>query len=746
MPKQKKPPDDDPGLPNKKPKVKAADIDALIKKELGILKEAYGDSFPFIDWTDKQTKRYFAVEAGLLQSDDDPTKSGCFSRSFLRMKLSEHVDTEILKQCNHNLLIQKCEELGILQKGEAEPAYSTRTLKCYLWTILDRRHGTLRLKLKEYAAVCSEIAIRGSIIANLVFGYAIRENRMKEMFDLIQSVDTVRYMILPEFFKRAALPSIVTDVLSEYSQAILQVPAWEHVMSRSGWDNGLKYIAGKYLTCLRNHILVHSAKRCRTRLSKVCDDPKAAIRCFFDYTEARADTLSLDDRDYVDQLRGFFGGNLGELKVPDSLTWDMLQLHVLLLQNGTKASALPVVSWTRGHHRACERVFGHLCAAIQQPQLSFQTVFGDISARLRQTRRIKRKKQRSRMRGRAHAPKRKSIRYSWLRLRGGSEVGTIETDGCAVSVTLRTPIPPRMTPPEEKLTAKEYVLRQQSAFRKEIHEMGEENVCGGIDLGRANFYSISFKHKKSGEDGVRIPNIQFTRPEWLRMIGERQRRQFLKEKYSTPEIKSFLRDVSNTRKKTVDGFLLYARSVKEHRRTLITKFLWDDEMCLKRMYWFRKRRSAMHHLVNRIFDHVGRRVGKQVPLALGSGNGSFGGGACKGERSSVPLKEMMQTIRGSFARMRRSGAYSSVLDEYNTTKMCCEHHQETSKHYSKGRRGKLKKRANRNVRCCAHCVRGNNSRGFVDRDGNAGKNHLLILECILSERDRPDYLSRPRAP
>lgn len=153
----------------------------------------------------------------------------------------------------------------------------------------------------------------------------------------------------------------------------------------------------------------------------------------------------------------------------------------------------------------------------------------------------------------------------------------------------------------------------------------------------------------------------------------------------------------------------------------------------------------MHRVCNRIFDHVAKRVGKDVPVFLGSGNGSFGGGARKGERGgSVPVKEMLKFLRSSFKRLGRRGMLYSNVDEYMTTQMCCVHHILTDKYHSKNRHGRRKKYPNANVRSCAQCVQKCNIRGFVDRDGNAALNILSVTVCILRKLKRPVYLQRPK--
>jgi hypothetical protein len=722
---------------------RSEDIDALIEENLPRLQQRYGSDNRVINWSAKQVRYHFAIRDGLLQESD--VKTDRLSKDWLIMMLSDHVEGEFWKTWHLNTMLDEALKLNIISEEQYESSWSgiVRCVKCYLWTLIGREYGLARKKMKEYASVCSEVMIRGSILANLMATFAIRENRVDEMFAVLKK-DKIRQVMLPEFFAPEKRERLVNDVLEQCADCILPCPRWERVMSRSGWDNALKYLSNKYLTAVACHVYVHITARCKKYIDATCDQKDACKALFFQGKTEH--NLSSQDLDRVQRLRSFIGAATGALKQPEKLTSKLFELHILLLTSdvkGIKGSVMPVSSWSRSYHRACARVFNELMKSVSCG-MRFEEAFSPsmVECKLRDSRKKKRKSVRSRMKGRAFSQKRKNVQRSFYRMKNGRRVSSIETDGYGVSLVVNIPIDAKIMEEKEEDVAKR--MQKQTESFLNAYKNSDSCVLAGNDLGRRNFYTISFSTPQVTPD---IPNLQFARSEWLRMIRDNDRKRFYKMKDDTPCVREFLTESSSTSKKTADfdEFKQYARTICRYRHVLKTHFILDDARCGMAMVCFRRRRSAMHRLTNRIFRHVWKHGHRETRFVLGSGTGSFGGGAVKGEKGSVPVKEMLRYMVASFKRLGQPGRLWKHLDEFYTTKMCYKHGIPTKDHHQKNCRGHTKKWKNINVRRCAKCASEKNELGLIDRDGNAAQNILLVLKTLLEEgaKARPEHLRRP---
>jgi hypothetical protein len=172
--------------------------------------------------------------------------------------------------------------------------------------------------------------------------------------------------------------------------------------------------------------------------------------------------------------------------------------------------------------------------------------------------------------------------------------------------------------------------------------------------------------------------------------------------------------------------------VTEGFQVLREEFLEADIRCGMKMVFWRKRKSAMHRLVNGVLCNGER----EVPLVMLQGNGSFGCGG-RGE-VSVPVKEFVRQLKQGHRRLGRAGVVVTG-DEWGTTKMCYGCEEELQKVYTAEGREDLSIR-----RCVAGCCRNNDNVPMVrDRDWNAACNIFLLFACMLRGLSRPGYLCRP---
>lgn len=297
-----------------KPVRTTVEVKEIIAQRLSELREAYRDSYRCIDWDDNYTRMHFASEAGWITASEKALFMKHISDAWLRMRLSEHIpDVEELRTYNRNLLLEQAVTYQIIPREEADRSLlcSMTTVKCYLWTLIDDR--AVSSVLREYASICSQITIRGSIIANLVALELYRTDQLAELFSLVKNALSIRQLLLPEYFathKNVGASPLVSEIVQRYAESIPPVPNWEQCMSRSGWDNALKYIANKFQSAVSRHVRIHLIARCKKYLSAVCNDTNSAKGCF---CQGTLDRLDADDLKKVSWLRSFFGNKNGEL-------------------------------------------------------------------------------------------------------------------------------------------------------------------------------------------------------------------------------------------------------------------------------------------------------------------------------------------------------------------------------------------------------------------------------------------------
>ena len=727
---------------------KASSVRAFVDQHVPRLKEQYSNAHRIIKWSDPQVRRHFAVRDGLIEASE---LQFSVSKEWLIMVLSDHLEGDFWKTMNFNCMLERAVELCLISESDKQDAWTSKktVAKCYLWTLVDSQQATLRAKLKEYAVVCSELMIRGSLLANMVATYAIEHGRTDELFALMaKERDCIGQLLLPELLAEDKRAPLVRDVMNVCRDDMLPCPQWEQVMGRAGWDNAIKFLCTKYGSAVARHVYVHMAARCSKYMDTFCTSPASCKALFFQgRTE---DTIDDQDAHIVARLRAYFGTSTGEWTAPKTLTRQLFDLHILFLTSDIKkvsGSILPVSKWTRAYHRIDDRIFENLAKAAKV-DVAFDDIFGNsiVRQKLKESRKKKRNAVRKRLKGRAKKSHRRRVQRSAYKFHAESFISSVETDGVGASLVVKTPMQARtMHAFDDSAGAKaREAQRALASFCKEYGTEWESLILAGIDWGRRNFYTIKFRTPAGVEST--IPDLQFTRAQWLRTIRDSDRKRFYKDKDAVPCVRQFLTAVSGTSKKdaTFAGFREYARTVCNHRDTLQAHFLQDDDRCRMAMKCFRRRRAAMHDLCNRVFRHVWKHVPKCTPLVMGGGSGSFGGRGGRGE-VSVPVKEMIRYMEASLERLGQRGRLWKRLDEFYTTKMCFEHQSKSEDHHQKNRRGHAKKRTNINVRCCPHCATDDNKLGLIDRDGNAAANILLLLETLLRDgpNARPRYLRRP---
>lgn len=754
------------------------DLKKLVEDQLEKLIQKYSSEFPqeypseYIDWNDGYTRNWFAVKEGWIRENEVSQLLGrTYSNSWLRMRISQFTnDDDVVNQStkatfSRQWMLDKLFEKGVLTEEDVLQQSSTdkKTFKAYLWTLVE--DDRIRKAFRQYSIVCSEIMIRGSIIANIVANVVTPE----ELFQLSSTRENMRQLILPEFFqehKSMSIHPLVKDVLSRFSHAIPPEPEWRKQIDRRGWDNALKYIAGKYLTAFKNHVCVHLLRRCRQYIGNVCKDPDAAKEVFMNGFGIRE--LSEGDSIIVRDLRARIGKKTdnGELATPKTMSKQHLELHTMFLtsqkesdKEKDKGSVMPLVSLTRGYHCVDARIFESITKMFDDTSLDFNDVFGgnheEWNRRLRKTRNIKRKKQRKRGGHRRGAWKR--INHKYFKLDSGrpTRVASIETDGYGVSVCLQTPKKAyvfiqrekELTDPEKREFAKKKRNEQIEKLRKLFAE--KRVVLRGTDLGRRNLHTCAIMELEAGQlpdlDNVSSWQMQrsdFSREQWSRSIGAEKRKKFFAERDARPEVKKMLTALAHQRSRCaqLDVFCSYASTLKSHWDVVRTEYLEEDSRCGMRMFFWRRRRSTMDKMVNRMILPGDR----DAYLIIHSGNASFGSGG-KGE-ISVPVKQFHMETKKGFRRLNRPGEII-IADEYLTSQGCFDCRSRLSKVFKEGEtREDGRPVENLDIKRCDHDCRLNPNVSVIkDRDYNAARNILLLLVWILYGREgRPDYLARPK--
>ena len=721
------------------------EVDAIIERHSSRLQSKYANAFPVIDWSDKSVQRFFAVRDGLI--DHSKNLFGrTLSKALLAMHLSAHIhDGRDWRHCDYNWMLQEALDRDIITEEEFQSSFAGKftTIKAYLWSVVPNKAVTSFLR--NYACVCSQLMLRGSVFANLVATFAASHHRTDELFSVIKSKAKTRQLLLPEFFTSASDTSkLVKEAFLVFKDELPPCPDYLGVMSRSGWDNGLKFIASKYQSAIVRHVTVHLERRIRRLLETECTDPSASKEMFFQGTVDAE--MTLDDRKKVDDLRKEFKLRRGEKwSAPMSLTKSVWSLHIRLMGYGSKGltgSLVPFSSWSRSYHRCDSRVFDNL---MKQSKLNvrFDDFFdpGVVTTQLRATRKRRRHAKRKSLKGKGRRKQYCRINSNVFKFKKGARISSIETDGCGLSMLISTPMEIRdcsiITKPSKKTWS-----QKTSEFFGSLQKDADSFCVAAVDLGRRQPAVIAFKPPK---DSKKIPLFRITKADYLRRSKANIRREFYKREDNIPEARVALSAISNCKKKTAnsDDVVMYARVLKAHWRAVENQFIQNDRRCLQAMANFRNKRSAIHYMANGVLQHLRRHhISRNVPLILATGDGSFGGGCVKGEQGgNVPVKEFRKHLGLLFARSRQRGHFWGNIDEFRTTKMCCKHHVVTVDHHCK-RHGHRIWKTNNNVRRCAACANDKNVLGLIDRDINGATNILLVVEWLLKDGSRPEFLQR----
>ena len=597
-------------------------------------------------------------------------------------------------------------------------------IPCYMHTqILDLRVR----ELLDWYAVCYS---RGSFIANLLaiqqqpdsIPLRIPLQPFCAMPTFLNDVMILKRCFLPERWLEKGLdidPGI--QLLLEQNMDLLQpyLPNYKENLCDTGWDNALNHMAEIYMGAIKVQTLTHLERRLRTYFEEhyACNQDTNKKSLVFVLSNPSYPTTGVHNDDFgiIMSIRGSFGVGHSNwlssgLKELTGYTWSLHHWLVHRLSGSQRAtSILPVSTINRKYayldYKVCnsllpmklkkpllQQTSDHVGSELQKILGLTREMFNRRASGARKNKRRKgRTKKKWRDRGRGSLPEHAIMTY-------------IETDG--VGLRLHFEKPPKRPIP------------------KEVFVVGKDAVRAGADTGRAKMIT------STDTEGTTLimGRTGFYRAQHHKQLLAWERGRMAGTAWGTA-----LAAVAGAGgfKNADMGVWLRTLDVQGENMAVLLEEQMSIDRARQRMFRFRKKKSWMDQKMKKWLEPAHKRA-KQMVIGLGDGKFPSGG---KGELS-VPTSGIQIAYKKALRVLNISRLVKIVpIDEYKTTK-CCHRCGSVMQHMTTARGG--------------HCVRYLLCTGCAstagkrrNRDVNASKNILTLLEALLEGRPRPEHMRCP---
>jgi hypothetical protein len=581
-------------------------------------------------------------------------RQGVLTSSDLRKRLGLNIKDnrkfiELLKACKEDNKITNEEYILSIPLKES-------TIKCYLYSIVTDEMQ--RTKIEEYVQMASLLYTRGSFIANLL---ALKElgaisgdanipkynfkcnNEVLQFAKFIEN-DNFKQCFLPERWpsgKEPRNPSIST-ILTENSHLNNILPAWQDIMSVSGWDNVINRMYSKYRANIQNHVMVHLPKHLDNYLKTVeLEEPiyrDALISCF---KRLKPIVAHNEDFEFIMQLRIRLGILEVDQYFPKKFEYckENIDLFMFFVKHGvTKGNYLPLSGIERKYcyidSKVIRFMFPDLYKATKQ-RLNRDPLISDILDINPESFRRRRKSLRQKLRKEYRGKNNKRLKKKWNRLGRSNmpinaKIFSIETDGVGLSICIQRPMD---------------ILDEKKPLQNFEIDPKEKPVMVGIDFGRAKSFAVfslfgsmsmvalkaldhalSLKTLKNvrpagtaaiSSDPIKKPEtIILTRRQYYFDIKHRIRMKWEKQRSNMNPIKDILIQLSINGGK--GNLLYYIQTFITHIEELKKEYLFNKERALWKMRLYRLKKKSLDKHVQKIF-----KIGKGRPIVLGLGDAKF---------------------------------------------------------------------------------------------------------------------------
>ena len=634
------------------------------------------------------------------------------------------------KKYSKNELVWMAEDKGLVTKEERDASLVRKncTIPCYLLTHV-KNEEVLSI-LDRYVLEYSMMQTRGSFIANLIVQNIVADYNLDESFpqtlyqvpQILTNENEIKKCFLPErwILKNLQIDLSIQECLETHG-AILEPfksTTYRELMCDSGWDNALNHLGTSYL----GNVSVQFQSTLKSSLRNFIEEcsfqqatSKEVVWKIFCNRSHPTTAIHNDDYERLINWRTFCGVESVRESLYDvdfyneinSKSWTVYcWLNKKKQATDSKASLLPVSSIGRKFAYLDWKITSNLLpkSYVKQKLQENSTQDGsDIQKVFDLTRELFNKTRQN---------VRKQLKKKWQKLGRGcmpkkSLVRSISTDGVGLRICL------------EKIPERPYINNQE-------FQIDEDTLLAANDGGRA-------KMATTVDNRGRVNHL--TRKGYYYHLKDSRQKKYVEAQMQSTAwgtANNALAGSGGFKNASTQTWVTALTVLGHHLETIKTFQLYSKDQAFRRMKALRRKKAYFDQRLKNIIrpdkNHKGTIVfatGDEMIPSTG-----------KGEKA-VPTVALYAALRRIIRLLQLSRRLGIVLiPEFNTTK-CCH----------KCGKVMLKLTTAHGQECLRYrlCINCNNE--TIDkrrnRDVNAAKNILKLLQCFLNGLERPEALKIP---
>ena len=646
-------------------------------------------------------------------------------------------------------------------------------------------------KLDAYAIAASQLYRRGCIIANMTVMQACGEVRaaehgdpsrrffgldslppcVREVVDMFASSSrvqngTTKHAFLPERWPVGQRDPRVQRVLDDFGDVLPPLPDWRGVMSATGWDNAINRMTTK----LWGNVQVQAQSgwqknKLRDYFRAVAHD-EASVAAMASSATGVLRPLAIHDDDFemlVAVRRALGVPQSDPFFIPStSFTPELLGLHLLAALVTTTSSCLPVAR-RRRHFAYVDSKIGSALLGCKAGGRTVGELFGLTPEAFNRTRRRIRKQMRQRAARAATPSERRRIKGKMRNLGSGkirttARVQSFETDGASLRLVLQTPACDmkamvRPVVPEDlvRVNKRTPYVRRKALQTTQPMAVCEQHGCdhascrpifAAIDRGRSKLYAAAIS--KAGWQ--KPQTVCYTRHKYYYDIKHFADRSWELARAAMPRVKEAVTALSaaggGLKTSDLGAWTAFLAVERQHDDVLFEEFVMLRERADRAMARHRNKKGSLARAASGLLRVATTNEPLDRPLVLAVGDAKFSATG-RGELPA-PTASLTLALKRACARARASRRTVVELGvwEFRTTVCCCACGAQTEKQMVTARNkktGEYERRRSRRLRSCTECDTNGKRR---DRDVQAARNILWLVQHAWYGAERPWWMSR----
>ena len=653
-------------------------------------------------------------------------------------------DRKSLECLSKNEIVWIAFDCGFISEDERDASLvlNVSTIPCYLYThIHDEK---IRSQIEKYVKAYSLLYARGTHLVNLIvmstplppFTSGTFPSELIQLPHILSKGEIVKKCFYPERWLNRKennddIDPSIKNVFEENRHLLDPLLPSDKVMANCGWDNPLNHMGDVFLGNVHVQIITPLESRLKSFILKKNGynehtSAKEVMKTTL-YVFRPSNAIHIDDFEWATRFRSFLGIEnhssfaYAPLKEVDSRTWT---LHVWLQTvMEDKFSRLPVATINRKFAYLDAKTVNYLLPTKTKNEMLEQTknhvgtelqkLLGLTSKMFNKRRSIIRKTMRKK-----YSDKNNKFYKKWRKqghscLSSKAQVVSISTDGVGLRLALKT-LPKKQSQGVEKKIPKDAFKSAMDTGRSNLLASTDENNVTHLVKRRRYYDAIRDKQVKKWEKS--------------RMVGTAWGEALNK----LSEAGGFKHPDPIIWKATLMSLCTNINVVKNEQLEL-------KQRALHKMMRLRAKKRFQDRSWKQIIKPV---IGTKKHIVLGIGDGDF---PCTGKgEKAVPVKGIYGALRRVIRMMgMQRRVHTLSINEDNSTKSChrCGHVQQKI-FYSKHNKvtNVMEKKEVLRYRLCTNCSTIGKRR---NRDVNASKNMLTLLNCSIHGLERPKYLCCP---